>query len=58
MNRMSKAENAMAVERIEDAYKRIADLEAGIQRLKERGEPTIEAERLLGLLRRTVPKSS
>jgi hypothetical protein len=56
MNRMSNAENAMAVERIEDAYKRIADLEAGIQRLKERGEPTIEAERLLGLLRRTVPK--
>ena len=56
MNRMSKAENAIAVERIEDAYKRIADLEAGIQRLKERGEPTIEAERLLGLLRRTAPK--
>jgi hypothetical protein len=28
-------------------------LEAGIQRLKEQGQPTVEAERLLGLMRQS-----
>ena len=58
MKRLSADEHAMAAKRVKALQKRIANLEAGIQRLKERGEPTIEATRLLRLLRRSVAKSS
>jgi hypothetical protein len=43
----------MALQRLKDANERIAALKAGIQRLKETGKPTVEAERLLHLLRRS-----
>lgn len=43
----------MALQRLEAASARIADLEAAIQRLKERGLPTVEAERILHLLRQS-----
>jgi hypothetical protein len=43
----------MAFQRAAATSERIADLEAGIQRLKEKGLPTVEAERLLGLLRQS-----
>jgi hypothetical protein len=43
----------MVLQRLEEANKRIADLEQGIQRLSEKGLPTVEAERLLRLLRRS-----
>ena len=43
----------MALQRLKEAEERIAKLEAGIQRLKENGQPTVEAERLLRLLRRS-----
>ena len=43
----------MALQRLEDANARIAALKAGIQRLKENGQPTVEAERLLRLMRRS-----
>jgi hypothetical protein len=58
MKRLSADERAMEAKRMKALRKRIADLEAGIQRLKERGEPTIEATRLLRLLRRSVAKSN
>ena len=43
----------MTLRRLAEANERIADLERGIQRLKEKGQPTVEAERLLRLLRRS-----
>jgi hypothetical protein len=43
----------MAFQRLEEAEKRIAELEAGIQRLKEKGLATVEAERLLRLTSRS-----
>jgi hypothetical protein len=43
----------MALQRLEKANERIAELETGIQRLKEKGQPTMEAERLLRLMRRS-----
>jgi hypothetical protein len=43
----------MALQRLEEAEVRIAELKAGIQRLKENGQPTVEAERLLRLMRRS-----
>ena len=44
----------MALQRLKEAEERIAKLEAGIQRLKENGQPTVEAERLLRLIRRSL----
>jgi len=43
----------MELQRLEAVNERIAGLEAGIQRLKEQGQPTVEAERLLYLLRQS-----
>jgi hypothetical protein len=43
----------MIRQRLEAADQRIAELEAGIQRLKEIGRPTVEAERVLGLMRQS-----
>ena len=43
----------MAFQRVEESEERIAELEAGIQRLKENGRPTLEAVRLLRLMRRS-----
>lgn len=43
----------MALQRLEETEERIAELEAGIQRLKQNGQPTVEAERLLSLMRRS-----
>ena len=53
IRRLSTAERTMALRRLAEANERIADLERGIQRLKEKGQPTVEAERLLRLLRRS-----
>jgi hypothetical protein len=53
ISRLSETDRAMALQRLEEAEGRIAELEAGIQRLKERGQPTVEAERLLYLLRQS-----
>jgi hypothetical protein len=53
MIRLSDTERTMVLQRLEEANKRIADLEQGIQRLSEKGLPTVEAERLLRLLRRS-----
>ena len=58
MKRLSEDERAMAAKRVKALHKRIADLEAAIQRLKQRGKPTIEADRLLRLLRQSVGKLS
>jgi hypothetical protein len=46
-------EQAMELRRLEALNERIAALEAGIQRLKKQGRPTVEAERLLGLMHRS-----
>jgi hypothetical protein len=43
----------MEVQRLEAVNQRISSLEAGIRRLKEQGRPTVEAERLLCLLRQS-----
>jgi hypothetical protein len=43
----------MALQRLEEANQRILSLEAGIRRLKEMGQRTVEAERLLRLMRRS-----
>jgi hypothetical protein len=43
----------MALQRLEETEERIAEMEAAIQRLKENGQPTVEAERLLRLMRRS-----
>jgi hypothetical protein len=53
MMRLNRTERTMALQRLEAASARIADLEAAIQRLKERGLPTVEAERILHLLRQS-----
>lgn len=53
IRRLSTAERTMALRRLAEANERIADLERGIQRLKEKGQPTVEAERLLRLMRRS-----
>jgi hypothetical protein len=51
IRRLSEMERTMAVQRLKETNERIADLEARIQRLKEIGQPTVEAERLLRLMR-------
>jgi hypothetical protein len=43
----------LALIRLMEARNGIAELEAGIQRLKEKGQPTMEAERLLRRMRRS-----
>jgi hypothetical protein len=43
----------MALQRLHEADKRIANLETQIQKLKEDGQPTLEAERLLHLMRQS-----
>jgi regulator of replication initiation timing len=53
VSRLSETERSMAFQRLEEAEKRIAELEAGIQRLKEKGLATVEAERLLRLTNRS-----
>jgi hypothetical protein len=53
MIRLSETERTMELQRLEAVNERIAGLEAGIQRLKEQGQPTVEAERLLGLMRQS-----
>jgi hypothetical protein len=53
IRRLSTEERAMTLRRLAEANERIADLERGIQRLKEKGQPTVEAERLLRLMRRS-----
>jgi hypothetical protein len=53
IRRLSTAERTMALRRLAEANERIADLERGIQRLREKGQPTVEAERLLRLMRRS-----
>jgi hypothetical protein len=53
VRRLTETERTMALQRLEAANARIADLEAGIQRLRANGLPTVEAERLLHLLRQS-----
>lgn len=53
IGRLSETDRAMALQRLEEVNERITDLEAGIQRLKEKGQPIVEAERLLRLMRRS-----
>jgi uncharacterized small protein (DUF1192 family) len=53
IKRLSETQRSMALQRLKEAEERIAKLEAGIQRLKKKGQPTVEAERLLRLLRRS-----
>jgi len=53
IGRLNETEHTMGLQRLEEANERIAGLEAGIQRLKEQGQPTVEAERLLRLMRRS-----
>jgi hypothetical protein len=43
----------MELQRLKAVNERIAGLEEGIQRLKEQGQSTVEAERLLGLMRQS-----
>ena len=43
----------MALQRLEETDKRIANIKRQIQKLKEDGQPTLEAERLLHLLRQS-----
>jgi hypothetical protein len=43
----------MALQRLEEADKRIANLETQIQALKKEEQPTVEAERLLQLMRQS-----
>jgi hypothetical protein len=50
MMRVTDRERATALRRIERAGKRIANLEKRIQELKEDGQSTLEAERLLQLM--------
>jgi hypothetical protein len=47
----------MALQRLKETEERITRLEAGIQRLKENGRPTVEAERLLRLMRRPAERN-
>ena len=53
VRRLSGTERAMALQRLEETNERIAKLEASIQNLKDKGQPTVEAERLLRLMRRS-----
>ena len=53
IGRLSETDRAMELRRLEALNERIAALEAGIQRLKKQGRPTVEAERLLGLMHRS-----
>jgi hypothetical protein len=53
MIRLSETERTMELQRLEAVNERIAGLEEGIQRLKEQRQPTVEAERLLGLVRQS-----
>ena len=53
IKRLSAIERTMVLQRLKETNERIADLEARIHRLKENGQPTVEAERLLRLLRRS-----
>jgi hypothetical protein len=53
MIRLTETERAMELQRLEAVNERIACLEAGIERLKVHGRPTVEAERLLHLLRQS-----
>jgi hypothetical protein len=53
MIRLSKAERTLELQRLEAVNERIAGLEEGIQRLKEQGQRTVEAERLLSLMRQS-----
>lgn len=53
MMRATKREYAMALQRIAKVDKRLANLEERIQALKEHGQPTIEAARLLHLMHRS-----
>ena len=43
----------MELQRLEAVNERIAGLVEGIQRMKEQRQPTVEAERLLGLMRQS-----
>ena len=51
--RQSHDERTVALQRLEAASRRIADLEARIERLRTNKLPTVEAERLLHLLRQS-----
>jgi hypothetical protein len=53
IRRLSETERTLALQRLEAVNARIADLEAGIQRLRQQGLPTVEAERMLRLARRS-----
>jgi hypothetical protein len=53
MMRATEREHAMAFQRIAETYNRTANLEERIQALREDGQPTIEAERLLHLMHRS-----
>jgi hypothetical protein len=53
MRRATDREHAMALQRLEEAEKRIAHLQTQIQKLKEDGQPILEAERLLDLMRQS-----
>jgi hypothetical protein len=53
MMRVTDREHATALRRIERADKRIVNLEKRIQELKEGGQSTVEAERLLQLMRQS-----
>jgi hypothetical protein len=53
MRRVTDREHAIARRRIERVDKRIANIEKRIQELKEDGQPTMEAERLLELMRQS-----
>ena len=50
MRLVTDKEHAMALRRIEEANQRIANLETRIKKLKEEGQPTVEAERSLQLM--------
>jgi len=53
IRRLSEMERTMALQRLKETSERVADLEARIHRLKEKGQPIVEAERLLRLMRRS-----
>jgi hypothetical protein len=53
IGRLSDIDRAMKLRRLEALNERIAALEAGIQRVKKQGQPTVETERLLRLMRRS-----
>ena len=53
MMRTTEREHATALRRIERVDKRLAKLEERIQALREDGQPTIEAERLVQLMHRS-----